>query len=161
MDGPGGSVNTSTMAINSLMLSLILDEILGYEREIRGRRDTLRLEEYIQSRVHGNPVIIAGSRAEGFNIKGSDIDKMIPQTDVKILFSRNFQHCSNTDHVVLVRSEGIHPGFTLLEVVRIGTSCLGHLPGTALFNWIENISCQTSQRDFTKLRIAKGNCNRL
>ena len=110
---------------HSMILSLLLDVVVGTKEEIAIRQDHCRLDDCLRSIVNpkcGN-VYFTGSKSEGLDLPGSDQDFMFDinnNHNMKVIQSldENTGSYLNNLNVFLMCTENVPPGFALLQHVQ-------------------------------------------
>ena len=104
---------------HSLVLSLLLDEVVGTQKAISIRKDFCKIYDCLSSSLC--PIYFTGSKAEGLDLPGSDEDCM---HDINYMFritvtqSLREMTPSSTDTILFVETENIQSGFALLQFVN-------------------------------------------
>ena len=76
---------------DSMILSVLMDDVVGTQKMVEIRQDFCRIDDCLMSEIgRGNRVYFTGSKAEGLDLPGSDEDYMFDIND------RNAYN-SNTD----------------------------------------------------------------
>ena len=104
---------------NSMILSLLLDVVVGTKEEIDIRHDYCRVHEYLKSVITQQPCYFTGSKSEGLNLPGSDMDYMIDVNNydhIKVIQSVDENPDISPDNVsvFLLCTENVPPGFAFL-----------------------------------------------
>ena len=108
-------------------LMSILDEVVGTQEMIDARQDFCRLYDCLQSNKVNR--YYTGSKAEGLNLPGSDqdymedIDKQFNMKVIQTLLELETED-TNSNNVFLMCTEGVPPGFALLQCVNTLPDCL-------------------------------------
>ena len=132
---------TGIMAISnpdsSRILSLLLDEVVGAQDVIKMRQDYSRIFECLLCNPTSSTVLpninnlyFTGSNAEGLDLPGSDEDYMFEINNSNVFFpitviqsEENGVHSIYPQHVFLMETENVPPGFVLLRSKQ--PACLG------------------------------------
>ena len=125
----------------SAILSLLLDEVTGTEEATAVRQDYCRLKDYFISTCAGldTDSYFTGSKAEGLDLPGSDVDYMIDINNVlgiKVVQSlheplNTSDYCSS---VLSIQTDNIPPGFALLCCKKIVNPIMHKLHVVQSFN---------------------------
>ena len=112
---------TSWTPARSVLLSQLVDDVVGTEEMVRIRQDYCRIKDYIQSTGYNINTYFTGSKAEGLDLPGSDKDYMF---DINKLHNMQViqaeQNTSYTTHINLfvMSTENVRPCFVMLRSVR-------------------------------------------
>ena len=103
-----------------MLLSLLLDTVVGTKEIIAIRQDYCRLLDCLTSEHRGHIVndYFTGSKAEGLDLPGSDEDYMVEANNyfhIKILQSLNENTDAYFDSTFFMSTENVPPGFALLQ----------------------------------------------
>ena len=105
---------------HSVLLSQLLESVIGTREEIEIRKDYYRLKDCIRSAFAGYNSHFTGSRAEGLDLPGSDMDYM---RDINVLYSMEVlepDQCesrSQRRHLFAMITDNIKPAFAMLCLV--------------------------------------------
>ena len=107
----------------SMVLSLLLDEVVGTQDAISIRKDFGRFWEWIWNNcVYVNlPGYFTGSKGEGLYLPGSDVDFMFDMNhDFRTNVIRSMHEPSEIffENIFLFVTENVPPGFALLQYTR-------------------------------------------
>ena len=111
-------------------LSYLLDDVTGTEEIVKMNKDNCRINDCFSSiNADGVNVYFTGSKAEGLDLPGSDIDFMID-----INYSHNIEVSESTEELVLLTcankllivTDNVPPAFALLKCVRLYDKSLSH-----------------------------------
>ena len=107
---------------HSMILSLLLDVVVGTKEEIAIRQDFCRFWDSLSSITHQQNSYYTGSKAEGLELPGSDRDFML---DINEIFHMEVIHYQSLDEyrhtfpsnvsVFLISTQNAPPGFALVE----------------------------------------------
>ena len=122
---------------HSMILSLLLDTVVGTKEIIAIRQDYCRLYDCIFSSHMGQNRYFTGSKAEGLNLPGSDEDFMLDANNmykIKVTQSLDENNVATSLYSIFFMStENVPPGFTLLQH-------LNHTPmGSLLYQASQNM----------------------
>ena len=117
---PSEEIMASWTPERSAILSLMLDEVSGTEEIINIRQDKCRVMDSIEACILNKAVYFTGSKAEGLDLPGSDVDYMF---DINYQFNIQVaQTAQKTCHMssprtstLLLCTDNVHPGFALLR----------------------------------------------
>ena len=105
---------------DSRVLSQLLDLVVGTPEEINIRQDYCRLYDCITSENRQGNVYFTGSKAEGLDLPGSDMDFMFDiNNDHNITMIQSLDEKLNISPlcIFLICTDNTHPGFALLQYV--------------------------------------------
>ena len=122
---------------HSMILSLLLDTVVGTKEIIAIRHDYCRLLDCIESASWGHNDHFTGSKAEGLNLPGSDEDFMFDANNmykIKVTQSLDENNVATSLYSTFFMStENVPPGFALLQH-------LNHTPvGSLLYQVSQNM----------------------
>ena len=103
---------------HSMLLSLLLDTVVGTKETIAIRQDFCSLKDCLYSAHARRNIYFTGSKAEGLNLPGSDEDFMMDHNDVdKIKVSQSLDENHNTSaySIFFMSTDNVPPGFALLQ----------------------------------------------
>ena len=89
---------TSWTSTRSVLLSQLLDDVVGTEEMVRIRQDYCRIDDFIRSTGFKDNTYYTGSKAEGLDLPGSDRDYMF--------------NINNTHDMQVIQTERDTPGAT-------------------------------------------------
>ena len=118
---------------HSMILSLLLDTVVGTREMIAFRQDYCKLRDCLHSACLQREVYFTGSKSEGLDLPGSDEDYMIDMNnDLKIKVTQSLdENYDAFPYITLFMStESVSPGFALLQ----------HLQQTPLHPFLNLIS---------------------
>ncbi|XP_078322235.1 uncharacterized protein LOC144621996 [Crassostrea virginica] len=103
-----------------------LCQIVGTSVQVAIRRETTDIGEMVYRRVADNDDVItlkSGSRREGFDLKGSDLDIMYWPNCHRVIFGMSQSEHYYTENKTFILSDNSEspPGFTLLELLTPAT----------------------------------------
>ncbi|XP_052697449.1 uncharacterized protein LOC128175678 [Crassostrea angulata] len=94
---------------------------VGTSQQVAIRRETIDIGEMVDRRVKHDGIMemMSGSRKEGFDLKGSDLDTMYWPNDHRVIMDRSQSEYYNTANTTLILSDSSEspPGFTLLQLL--------------------------------------------
>ena len=104
----------------SILLSQLLDDVVGTEEMVRIRQDYCRIFDFIESATesYNDNVYYTGSRAEGLDLPGSDNDIMVDINNIaKLLIIQTMQDAPTATHrnVFCMKTEKVPPCFAMLR----------------------------------------------
>ena len=107
---------------HSMILSLLLDVVVGTKEEIAIRQDYCRLLDSLKSTESQHNVYFTGSKSEGLALPGSDLDYMHDinyKHNMKVIQSLDECPTISNNNVIffLMCTENVPPGFALLHYV--------------------------------------------
>ena len=107
----------------SVLLSQLLDDVMGTEEMVQMRQDYCRIWDCIRSTIdtRNDKCYFTGSKAEGLDLPGSDLDVMYDINNKEnILIIQALQDAYTTiDKVVFhMTTENVHPCFAMLRNVN-------------------------------------------
>ena len=106
---------------HSRLLSLLLDEAVGTQEMIFIRQDCCKIEDAILPAENEQKRYFTGSKAEGLDLFGSDMDYMYDMNDgfkIKVIQTLDESHARSPYNIYLMVTDNVHPGFTLLQQVH-------------------------------------------
>ena len=108
---------------HSMILSLLLDVVVGTKEEITIRQDYCRLHDCLASTLHQQNNYFTGSKAEGLELPGSDHDFMIDinenhHMEVIQLIDEYPNIFPLSLSVFLMCTQNVPPGFALLQYLQ-------------------------------------------
>lgn len=145
-------------SISDSLFKYLSDEVVGSEKVVRYRRLYYKLNDDILSNTSEDNYtwVSSGSKAEGLDLNGSDIDLMLVSKFWEVYESIEQKH-KNEKNILILDIENASPGFALLKVANNSAfPCLA--TKTANGNLISNsefldaIYCKES-REFTSADI--------
>ncbi|CAC5377416.1 unnamed protein product [Mytilus coruscus] len=107
--------------ISRQIYQYMCDEIVGSEKVVKYRRLFFKIYEYVQNNflLTSKYLISGGSKAEGLDLPGSDLDIMLISKKYIVYRSKtktvNRRHAINK-HILIIDTENAQPGFALLFV---------------------------------------------
>ena len=106
---------------HSVLLSMLLDDVIGTQEMIEIRKDKCRITDCVISARLGSKHYLTGSKAEGLDLPGSDDDIMIEinldrYKEIEVVEQEPSvpEPCR---HIFLMVTDNVHPGFTMLRSV--------------------------------------------
>ena len=117
----------------SILLSHLLDDVVGTEEIVQIRQDYCRIRDFLISYENATNNFITyytGSKAEGLNLPGSDDDFMHDinnKDDIQVIQSVQEAESLQDKDVFVMTTENVSPCFALLRSVR-------HIRNNVLFN---------------------------
>ena len=120
----------------SSLLSFLLDEVTGTHEAIEMRQDFAMMTECFPS-ISSWKFYYTGSRAEGLDLPGSDIDFMFDinnhyDYNVKVIQSANKTSNISSSTILYLCTENVRPGFAFLYIPRVSRpfqSCIERING--------------------------------
>ena len=111
---------SSWTAERSAILSLMLDEVSGTEEMVAIRQDRCRVGDCLWSCHENTGHYFTGSKAEGLNLPGSDMDYMWDindQYNIRVAQTAQEARVASSPRIytLLLCTDGVHPGFALLR----------------------------------------------
>ena len=108
----------------SALLSILLDDVTGTQEVVTIRQDFCRLRDFINSNMNaGSNQYFTGSKAEGLDLPGSDIDSMCDINvllNIKVVQSLYESLAPSPYTVFYLCTDNTPPGFALLRCVKLG-----------------------------------------
>ena len=113
----------------SALLSLLLDDVTGTKKVVAIRQDFCQLDDCMKSNfpLEGSKVYFTGSKAEGLDLPGSDMDFMldINGTDgINVVQSLHESPAPSPYGVFYLCTKNTPPGFALLRCIKPGILAL-------------------------------------
>ena len=111
-------------AARSVLLSQLLDDVVGSEEMVHIRQDFCRLSDCILSARCGQQKVnfyYTGSKGEGLDLPGSDDDIMLDINDIKsvqVIQTEEDAKDAASRNVFTISTENVFPCFVLLRCVR-------------------------------------------
>ena len=107
----------------SVLLSNLMDEVVGTEEMVRIRQDFCRIFDCIMSTTYSNndKFYYTGSKAEGLDLPGSDDDLMMDiNNSDNLLIIQTMQDAPTATHrnVFYMKTENVPPCFAMLKSVN-------------------------------------------
>ena len=105
----------------SVLLSQLLDDVVGTKEMVQIRQDYCRLYDCMISTYYGINLYYTGSRAEGLDLPGSDDDFMLNINyifDILVIQNINDLPTSEWRNVFLMSTENVSPCFSMLKSVN-------------------------------------------
>ena len=107
---------------HSVLLSMLLDDVIGTQEIIEMRQDGGRMIDCRHSAIAGYKCYFTGSKPEGLDLPGSDKDFMY---DMNLRFSKEIKvvehepsiQDSQSKYLFVMVTDNIHPGFTMLRSI--------------------------------------------
>ena len=106
---------------HSLILSKLLDGVVGTEKVVALRQDFCRIVDCLASKLQQTNNYFTGSKAEGLDLPGSDKDFMTDQNDlfqIQVIQSLTETSVESPYNIFLMSTENVFPGFALLQHVN-------------------------------------------
>ena len=106
---------------HSMILSLLLDTVVGTKEMIAIRQDYSKLNSCLQTVHQKGNVYFTGSKSEGLDLPGSDEDYMIDinnPLEIKVTQSLDQNNDAFLYNTLFMSTENIHPGFALLRYLH-------------------------------------------
>ena len=113
---------------HSMILSLLLDTVVGTKEMIAIRQDYCMLSCCLRSVHQKEKVYFTGSKSEGLDLPGSDEDYMVDMNNIlRIKVSQSLdQKDAFLYNTLFMSTENIHPGFALLDLQYLHQTPLMH-----------------------------------
>ena len=110
----------------SAILSLMLDEVSGTEEMVTTRQDACRVADCIESCYQNTGTYYTGSKAEGLNLPGSDMDFMWDINgpyNIRVAQTTQEARVASSPRIstLLLCTDNVHPGFALLRWLSISS----------------------------------------
>ena len=105
---------------HSMILSLLLDTVVGTREMIATRQDYCRLQDCL-SAIQKQNICFTGSKSEGLDLPGSDWDFMLDRNnDLRIKVTQSLVENNDTSlyNTMFMSTENVPPGFTLLQYLH-------------------------------------------
>ena len=118
---------------HSMILSLLLDTVVGTKDTIEIRQDSCKLRDCIKSITHGCKIYFTGSKAEGLDLPGSDEDYMMDIYNIfhiKVTQSLDEKNDTSPYSNFFMSTENVFPCFALLQ----------HIPRTPIHSFLHRSS---------------------
>ena len=112
---------TSWTPNHSTILSKMLDEVTGTPEIIAIRQDFCKIDDHLKSQDEEDNVYFTGSKAEGLDLPGSDMDFMIDKNKelgIKVIQALDEIPDRYSKSLFLMSVESTPPGFALLQHVN-------------------------------------------
>ena len=106
---------------HSMILSLLLDTVVGTREMIAFRQDYCKLRDCLQSADLQHNVYFTGSKSEGLDLPGSDEDFMIDMNytfKIKVTQSLDENNEAFLYNTLFMSTENVPPGFALLQYLH-------------------------------------------
>ena len=103
---------------HSMILSLLLDTVVGTTEMIAIRQDYCRLNDCLDAASRQDSVYFTGSKAEGLDLPGSNLDYMLDHNNshkIKITQLLHEEDESTAYSTFFMSTEYVPPGFALLQ----------------------------------------------
>ena len=104
-----------------MILSLLLDTVVGTKEMIAFRQDYCKLRDFLESAGQKNNVYFTGSKSEGLDLQGSDEDFMIDINNthrIKVTQSIDENNDAFRYNTLFMSTEHVPPGFALLQYLH-------------------------------------------
>ena len=105
---------------HSMILSLLLDTVVGTKEMIATRQDNCKLRDCINSAGPLN-IYFTGSKSEGLDLPGSDVDNMQDVNnilEIKVTQSLDENNDAFLYNTLFMSTEYVSPGFALLQYLH-------------------------------------------
>ena len=105
----------------SSILSALLDDVVGTSEVVAIRQDGCRIYDCLMSKLNKHNIYFTGSKSEGLDLKGSDLDYMKDKNDwLHIKVIQSLDEISNISlyNIFLMSTENVPLGFALLQHVN-------------------------------------------
>ena len=106
---------------NSMILSLLLDAIVGTKEMVKIRQDHCMIFDCKKSTCLKNNVYFTGSKSEGLDLPGSDEDYMYDINNmhhIKVTQSSDENNDTSPYSTFFMSTENVPPGFAILQFVH-------------------------------------------
>ena len=104
----------------SVLLSQLLDDVVGTEEMVRIRQDYCRIYDCIESTGTNINTYFTGSKAEGLDLPGSDKDYMFEMNKIRNMQVTQTEHDTpgaNHRNLFVMSTENVRPCFAMLRSV--------------------------------------------
>ena len=104
----------------SVLLSQLLDDVVGTEEMVKIRQDYCRIWDCINSTGTNITTYYTGSRTEGLDLPGSDKDCMLDinnKNDMHVIQSQPDAHATMHTNLFLMSTDNVRPCFVMLRSV--------------------------------------------
>ena len=110
---------------HSVLLSQLLDIVVGTPEMVKIRRDLCDIDEAMCAVTDKTNSYFTGSRAEGLELPGSDTDIMIDMNRQLIIVIQEGQAVpqSYREHLFMMVTDNVHPAFALLRRITPHVKC--------------------------------------
>ena len=111
---------TSWTPSRSILLSQLLDDVVGTEEMVRIRQDYCRIKDCIRSNAFNINSYFTGSKAEGLNLPGSDLDFMHDINnlhDMQVIQTKLDARDATQRNLFVMSTENVRPCFVMLRSV--------------------------------------------
>ena len=105
---------------HSVLLSHILDGIIGTQEEVEIRKDYCQLRDCVESATSGYNQYFTGSKAEGLNLPGSDKDFMRDideMYEIQVIEQGQAVPQSRRRNLFVMVTDNVHPAFAMLRII--------------------------------------------
>ncbi|CAC5365853.1 unnamed protein product [Mytilus coruscus] len=109
--------------ISRYVYQYMCDEIVGSEKVVKYRRIFFKVFEYVQNRFlsPSKYLVVTGSKAEGLDLCGSDVDFMLISKKYIVCESKSeadndLSRIAVNMHILILDTDNAQPGFALLHV---------------------------------------------
>ena len=112
---------TSWTPARSVLLSELLDDVVGTEEIVHIQQDYCRISDCIQSTGTGFSTYYTGSKAEGLNLPGSDKDYMIDINtlyNIRVIQTEQDPAGATERNLFVLSTENVRPCFAMLGSLR-------------------------------------------
>ena len=106
---------------HSIILSLLLDTVVGTQKAINIRQDYCQLKDCHWSTRMSFKNYFTGSKSEGLDLPGSDLDYMLDVNNlfhIKVIQSLNEYNNTSPYNTFFMCTENVPPGFAILQLVH-------------------------------------------
>ena len=134
----------------SVLLSQLLDDVVGTEEMVRIRQDYCRIYDFVHSAGNIN-TYYTGSKAEGLDLPGSDDDYMLDINnvhDMQIFQTQQDALLATHRNVFVMSTENVPPCFAMLRSVR-------QIHDMTLFNACQDINNSLHLSSFLYVQNAR------
>ena len=107
---------------HSVLLSQLLDIVVGTEETVEIRRDLCKIADSIDTVSDDANSYLTGSCSEGLSLPGSDTDKM-SDMNVEVIQQDQAVPQSDQRHLFVMVTDNVHPAFARLRKIVPHTQC--------------------------------------
>ena len=105
----------------SVLLSRLLDDVVGTEEMVHIRQDYCRIFDSMRTTGTGLSHYHMGSKAEGLDLPGSDLDFMLDinkRHNMQVVQSEQDASAAINRNLFVMSTENVHPCFVMLRNIR-------------------------------------------
>ena len=107
---------------HSVLLSQLLDIVVGTEETVEIRRDLCKIADSLDTVSDEANSYLTGSWSEGLSLPGSDTDKM-SDMNVEVIQQGQAVPQSDMRHLFVMVTDEVHPAFAMLREIAPHTQC--------------------------------------